>query len=524
MARRLLGIDFGTGGAKASVIDGDDGEVLSYAFREYPISHPKPGWSEHDAENYWSVACGLIQEVLRSSQSSPAAIVGVAVSSALPSMVLVDRAGEPVAAALNLMDRRAVDEVDLVRELIGETVIESVNANRIEDHPSLVNLLWFKRHRPEVYGKVHKVLTIDGFVASRLTGRFTVNTCAAVFYGVAYDIRRLSFRQDILEQLGVPREVLPDLCDGTEVIGQVTGHASQSTGLSAGTPVVGGQVDCNAGWLAGGAIEAGDMQLNLGTCGVLGVVHRQTEFLASPAGLRMVNIPYTTSPSDTYAAVAVTTTGGQVLRYLRDTFATAETELERKLDVSAYDLITLQAGRVPPGSEGLLALPYLMGERSPIWDASARGTLVGLSLHHGRGHVFRAFMEGVAYALYDSFSVLRDSGLDTSGTLVCNEGGAKSDLWRGIITDVLGVPTELLESRAGAPLGDAILAGVGVGVFKSFEIARERAIYRGRLEPNPRNHDVYMEYFALYKSVYAHLREDFRGLQRIVRRTETSLE
>lgn len=517
MARRLLGIDFGTGGAKSCLID-DQGDVLGYTFREYQQFHPRPGWSEHDPETYWSVTCQLIQQLLRETHCPPQDIAGIAVSCALPSLVMVDRQGSPVAPAINLMDRRAVDEVELLRNMVGEALLEEVTANRIEDHPSIVNLIWYQRNRPEVYRQVHKALTIDGFVSSRLTGQYTLNRSAAVFYGVAFDIRKGEFRGDILDQISIDPELLPTLCDCTEVVGSVTADAARATGLAAGTPVVGGQVDCNAGWIAGGAIEPGDMQLNLGTCGVLGVIHQSMDYLNHPDGLRMVNIPYTTSPHDTFAAVAVTTTGGQALRYLRDTFSSVEMDVERLLKVSAYDMITLQANGVRPGSEGLLVLPYFMGERSPLWDSSARGVVFGLSLHHTRGHIFRAFMEGVAYALYYSYSVLQRTGLRGSYPLVFNEGGSRSEVWRKIITDVFGVPTAMVEDRGGAPFGDAILAGVGVGVFDDFTVAKHGARYGEHLEPDARNHDLYMEYFEAYQGLYNDVKGRFQQLQELVRR------
>ena len=517
MASTLLGIDFGTGGAKACLID-EEGSVLGYAYREYPLFHPRPGWSEHDPETYWQVTCELIQQLLRETHRSPQDIAGIALSSALPSLVMVDLQGSPVAPALNLMDRRAVAEVDLLRQCVGESVIEAVTANRIEDHPSIVNLFWYQRNQPEVYARVHKALTIDGFITSRLTGQYTLNRSAAVFYGVAFDIRSGEFRNDILDQISLNPDILPTLVDCTDVVGCVTASAASVTGLAAGTPVVGGQVDCIAGWIAGGAVEPGDMQLNLGTCGVLGVVHQSMDYLSHPDGLRMVNIPYTTSPHDTFAAVAVTTTGGQALRYLRDTFSGVEMDVERILKISSYDLITLQARDVPPGSEGLLVMPYFMGERSPLWDASARGVVFGLSLHHTRGHIFRAFMEGVAYALYSSYSVLQRTGLHGSYPLVFNEGGSRSEVWRKIITDVLGVPTAMLQGRGGAPLGDAILAGVGVGVFKDFTVAKHGARYGDFLEPVAKNHELYREYFEVYQGLYADVRVRFQELQDLVQR------
>lgn len=515
--KRLLGMDFGTGGAKACILD-SDGEVVAYSFREYPILHPHPGWSEHDPLLYWSVAQELIEQVLRESRCLPQDIVGIAVSSALPSMVLVDRAGNPVAPAINLMDRRAVDEVTIICDILGQAEIEQVTANRIEDHPSLVNLFWYKRNRPEIYANVHKALTIEGFIVSRLTGLYTLNTSSAVFYGVAFDIATSNFRADMLEKLGIDPDLLPSLHDPVEIVGGVSPDAAESTGLARGTAVVAGQVDCNAGWISGGAVEAGDMHLNLGTSGVLGIVHKDKNFLRSPQGLQMLNIPYTTSPRDTFSAVAATTTGGQALRFLRDNLGAGEVAAGKQLGVSPYDLMTLQARDVSPGSDGLIVLPYLMGERSPIWDSSARAVLFGLSLHHNRGHVIRAFLEGVAYALYDSLTVLRDSGLDMAPTLVFNEGGAKSHVWRSIITDVFGMPTVLLKNRVGAPLGDALLAGVGVGVFSDFGVAKQWSEYAEALEPDAKNHALYSEYFQVYKSLYQNIKGNYKDMQAISRK------
>lgn len=516
-ASRLLGIDFGTGGAKSCVMD-DQGVVLAYAFREYPIIHTNPGWSEHDPEAYWRVTLEIIEEVLRESQTPGHEIAGIAVSSAVPSMVMVDGQGHPVARACNLMDRRAVAEVDIIRDIVGEATIEEVTANRIEDHPNLVNLFWYQRNRPQIYSSVYKAMTIDGFIVSRLTDQFTLNRSSAIFFGIAFDIRTGRFRDDILEKLGIDPSLMPTLFDPTEQVGGVTAAAARETGLHQGTPVVAGQVDCNAAWIAGGAIEPGDMQLNLGTSGVLGILHQDPEFLRSPEGLRVLNIPYTTAPRQTFAAVAVTTTGGQALRYLRDTLGAGEVDLAKQLNVSAYDLITVQAKDIPAGSEGLLVLPYLMGERSPIWDTAARAVMFGLSLHHTRGHIIRAFLEGVAYALYDSLSVLQKSGLGISYPLVFNEGGAKSEIWRRIITDVFGIPTVLLEGRTGAPLGDAILAGVGVGVFDDFTVAKDWARYSDHLEPDAANHALYGEYFRVYKNVYTSLEPNFRELQTLLRK------
>lgn len=519
MTDLLLGVDYGTGGAKACLID-TQGAVLGYAFEEYPIHTDRPGWSEHDAPRYWEAFCRLVRQAVRQAHADPHEIRGVAVSSALPSMVLVDADGNPLPRAYNLMDRRATAEVEWLREHVGAERIFEVTANRLEDHPSLVNLLWERNHRPERFATVAKALTIDGFVSYRLTGQATVNYSAAAFYGVAYDLLRRRFDDELLASVQLDPALLPRLVRCEEVVGEVTSQAAAECGLIPGTPVAGGQVDCNAGWLQGGAVEPGDIQMNLGTCGNFGIVHRDREFLRSESAAASINFAYTVDSDDTYITVPTTTTGGQTLRYLRDQFSPVELQTERMLGVDSYDLLNLAAQQVAPGCDGLLFLPYLMGERTPIWDANARGVIFGLSLNHTKGHLVRAAMEGVAFALYSSFEALAGAGLKVNYPLVLNEGGAKSLLWRRIITDVFNVETVLLKRRTGAPFGDAILAGVATGVFDDFSVARQWSQTVEPMAPDAETHVRYLEQFALFKQVYQHLKADFTDLARLRGRSQ----
>ncbi|RKY03212.1 MAG: carbohydrate kinase [Spirochaetes bacterium] len=507
MGNFLLGIDYGTGGTKATIIN-DQGEVLGFAFEEYPIITPHPGWSEHDPHRYWDAACRIIKKSINEAQINPKEIRGIALSSALPSMVMIDAEGNPVNNAYNLMDRRATEEVKWIKENIGEEKIFEITKNRLEDHPTLVNLMWEKKHRPEDYKRIRKVLTIDGYITYKLTGKYVCNYSAAAFYGVAYNLLEKKFDDEILSTIGIEREILPEKfyrCE--EIIGEVTKNAAEQTGLSPGTPVCAGQVDCNAGWFGAGAIEPGDIQMNLGTCGNFGVILSKPEFLNT-----MINFSYTTDSENTYITVPTTTTGGQLIRYMRDTFSQAEMHFESVMGIDSYDILNLEAQKVPPGSEGLVVLPYLMGERTPIWDVNARGVIFGLSLNHTKGHVIRAMMESVAYALYDSFRIIKETGQKINFPIVLNEGGAKSILWRKIITDTFNVPTVLVKRRTGAPYGDALLAGVATGVFKDFSISREFTEYIDPIEPSEENHNLYMKYFKLYKKIYEHLKEDFKEL------------
>lgn len=509
MARYLLGIDFGTGGAKACIID-EEANVLSYSFKEYPIITRKPGWSEHDASEYWKTACELINECIEKANISPAEIKGVGTSSALPSLVMVDNEHNPAAMAYNLMDRRAIEQVQWVKHHIGEDAIFNLTGNRLDDHPILVNLMWEKENRPDVYSKIWKALAIDGYIRLKLTGKATVNYSAAAFYGVAYNLTKRCFDDDILYKIGIEKTLIPDLCGCEEIIGEVSVKAAKETGLAEGTPVCGGQVDCNAGWLGAGAVEEGDIQMNLGTCGNFGIIHKDANFLDS-----MIACAYTADSANTYITIPTTTTGGQLIRYLRDNFSHLEIQMEKLINISSYQLLDMEAESIKPGSEGLIVLPYLMGERTPIWDVHARGVVFGMSLCHTKAHLARAFMESVSYALYDSFRLIKETGKKINYPIVLNEGGARSKIWRRIITDVFNVPTVLVKRRTGAPYGDALLAGVSVGIFKDFSIAKLKTEYVDLMEPDSKNHELYMDYFRVYKSIYNHLKEDFKELATI---------
>ena len=514
MAQYLLGLDYGTGGAKAALID-CEGAVVGYAFEEYPLLHPRPGWSEHDPHRYWEVAGRLIRHCLQQAHALPAEVMGIAVSSALPSMVMVDDGGRPVAPAYNLLDRRAQAEVEWLKREIGEERIFALSKNRLDDHPSIVNLLWEKRHRPDIFSRIHKTLTIDGYINLRLTGRATAHYSAAAFWGVAYNLLERRFDEALLEQLGIAPSLLPELKPCAAIIGQVTPNAARDLGLEAGIPVAAGQVDCNAGWIGAGAINPGDIQMNLGTCGNFGIIHQDTQFLET-----MIGFAYTTDSTRTYVTVPTTTTGGQLLRYMRDEFFRAEVRAEASTGLNTFDLINQEAGAAPPGAGGLIVLPFLMGERTPIWDSYARGVVFGLSLHHTRGHVLRAMMESVAYALYDSFRIIQQTGRKMNFPIVLNEGGAKSPLWRRIITDVFQVPTVLVERRTGAPYGDAILAGVATELFPGFEVARQWTRYVEPMEPDARRRELYQRHFRLYKQIYEHVRGDFRELAELPRASD----
>lgn len=499
----LLGIDFGTGGTKACLTDSEL-ELIAYSFREYPILTRRLDFSEHDPQQYWKAACENIRACIAKAGIDPKDVAAIAASSAMPSMVITDKNGNPIGNAINLLDKRAKAQVQDVFRRVGAERYYSISRNRLEDHPTIVNLLWLKENEPECYAKIACVHSIDGYLSYRLTGVHNVNRSNAMFFG-AYDIQKNRFDPEMLETLGINPEIFPPIRECTEIIGTVLPEVSDECGLAPGTPVLSGQTDCNAGWIGAGATRPGDLQMNLGTCGNFGVIMENMDFLPS-----MINFPYTVP--GTYISVPTTSTGGVLMRYMRDNFSALERIAAEETGQDVYDLLNLEAARIPAGSDGLVVLPYLMGERTPIWDADAKGTVFGLSLRHSKAHLVRAMMESVAYALYHSYEVLYPHMDHKPDRLILNEGGAKSVLWRRIITDVFNIPTAMVKNRAGAPYGDCLLAGVGSGIIKSFDLAREKAEYVDAMEPDPAAHEVYMDYFGIYKELYPRLKDMFAKL------------
>jgi len=319
----LLGIDYGTGGAKCSIIN-TEGQELSYAFEEYQILTEYPGWSEHNAVNYWAVACRIIRKAIADAKINPAKIKGLAASSALPSIVMVDVDGNPIANAYNLMDRRAVEQVQWLKENVGENEIFEVSKNKLEDHPVIVNLIWEKQNRPDIFARIHKVLTIDGYINFKLTGKYTCHYSGAAFYGVAYNLLERNFNPEILNKTSIPCSFFPELFRCEDIIGKVTPEGALSTGLAPGIPVAAGQVDCNAGWMGAGMTDEGNIQMNLGTCGNFGILTKDTNFPDS-----MINFNYTIDSENTYIIVPTTTTGGQLIRYMRDNFYQTEYSIQQ---------------------------------------------------------------------------------------------------------------------------------------------------------------------------------------------------
>ncbi|MEW5721930.1 MAG: FGGY-family carbohydrate kinase [Thermodesulfobacteriota bacterium] len=506
MANYLVGCDVGTGGTKAVVID-EGGKVLGSHFIEYPLETPRPGWAEHDPEVYWAAVADTIKESIRQAKIDPKTIRGVSISALSPACILVDKDLRPLQKAHIWMDRRATAECKWLKENIGEDRIFDLSGNPTDPYYAVAKLMWEKNNRPELYRQTYKIQTAACYPRMKLTGRAVVDYSNASLMGICFDIRKKRWDERLAEEIGVDLEKLPDVYPCPEVVGEVTREAAERSGLAPGTPVVAGTVDANAAWLAMGMVEAGDNSVVMGTAGVLGVCHEKPEFTRN-----MITIIHTSHCEKMYTTLMALVSCGALIRYFRDTFGQTEMTAAKKLGISEYDILNLEAQKIPPGSDGLITLPYFMGERTPIWDPLARGVLFGLSLAHTRGHVIRSFMEGAGYGMLHNLELIRASGLYFKPYLTMGEGGAHSRLWRQIVSDILNVKGAYMAECPGAPLGNAVNAGVGVGVFKDHTVVRDWVAFTDHVEPDPARNELYMKLYRVYLELYPNLRTTFENL------------
>ncbi|MFA6239440.1 MAG: FGGY-family carbohydrate kinase [Candidatus Hydrogenedentales bacterium] len=518
MAQFLVGCDVGTGGTKAVVMD-VEGNVLGTHFIEYPLITAKEPWekypgakAEHDPEWYWNAVADTIAVSIKQSKVNPKDIKGVSISALSPSCICVDKDLRPLANGHIWMDRRATAECNWLKQHVGEERVFKLSANPIDPYYATAKLMWEKANRPDLYKKTYKLQTAADYPCMKLTDKAVTDYSNASLIGIAFDIVNRKWDTALLEEIGLDPDKLPEPYPCDEVIGEVTREAAERTGLAAGTPVVAGTVDCNAAWVAGGAVAPGSTQLVMGTAGVLGVVHETPTFTKD-----MITIVHTAKSRTQYTTLAALVSCGALIRYFRDNFAQLEMAAEKMTGRDAYVMLNDEARNVPPGSNGLIVLPYFMGERTPIWDTHARGVIFGLSLDHGRGHLIRALMEGAGYGLRHNFDLMRASGVKMNLPMILSEGGAHSPMWRQIIADVLNVECAFAQSSKGAPVGNAVTAGVGVGIYKDYDVVKDWVRLGEHSKPDPETHAKYSKLYAVYRDLYPLLKDQYVNLAEAIR-------
>lgn len=518
MAKYLVGCDVGSSQSKAVVID-EEGNVLGSKYIGYPTHTNSKGWAEHDPEDYWNTTADCIAASIKAAKIDPKDIAGVALSAHSPAAIMVDEDLNPLNMSHFWMDRRGAKEAEWINEKVGADKVFEVSGNVSDPYYATVKLLWEKNNRPELYNRCVKFLTPTDYPRMKLTGKMLCDYSNASMVGVVFDIVNRKWDYDMIEEIGLDPDKFPELVPCEKVVGEVTKEAAERTGLAPGTPVIAGTADCNAAWVAGGILDDGDMSLVMGSAGVMGVVHTEPKFTRN-----LITIVHASESEKMYTTVAATCSCGAALQYFKEKYGDLEGIVADELGENKYTYLCNKAATIAPGSDGLITLPYFMGERTPVWDPIARAVVFGMNYSHTKTHLLRSILEGAALAIKNNFELMKDTGIKMNLPLVMGEGGSQSKVWRQIVTDALNVPGIYMANSMGAPVGDAILAGVGSGVFKDCSVVKDWIKLDDPTEPIAKNVDIYNDIYEIYLELYKDVKGLYSKLVPLVKKLDANNE
>lgn len=498
MKQYLLGIDIGTSACKIALFE-KDGTVVVSTTGDYPVYYPHEGWAEQNPDEWWSAVCGAVKNLLAAYPIQPEEIASVGIDGQSWSAIPIDTDGNVLANTPIWMDTRAQSICDRLNEKIGADKIFELSGNSLQPSYSTAKIIWYRENMPEMYEKIDKILQSNAFIAYRLTGEITHDLSQG--YGIhCFDMKNQVWDDAMCEALEIPRSFLPELVPSHQVVGKVTEKAAEECGLAVGTPVVAGGLDAACGTLGAGVVKPGQTQEQGGQAGGMSI--SIDEYAADP---RLILSPHVVPGQ--WLLQGGTTGGGGVMRWFEKEFAESERMKEEVTGKSSLVQLNDIAQEVPAGSDGVVFLPYMSGERSPIWDPNAKGVYYGLDFSKTKGHMVRASMEGVALALKHNLDIAEETGAKVD-ELWAMGGSANSLLWTQIKADVTGKPIAVPASDTATTLGAVILAGVGVGLYDSFEEAVSMTVkVTRRHEPNMENYKIYQKNYETYLALYQNLKD-----------------
>lgn len=487
----LLGIDIGTSACKVAAFD-LNGKVIAQTNKPYNVYYPQQGWAEQDPDEWWQAICAGIREILESEDVSAEDIAGIGVDGQSWSAIPVDKDGKVLDRTPIWMDTRSREICDRTKRLVGEDRIFDIAGNDFLPSYTTPKMLWFKENKPEVFEKTALFLQSNSYIVFKLTGIYSQDMSQG--YGIHFfDMKNLRYDEALSKELGLDTSLVPPLFNCDEIVGEITAEAASATGLSVGTPVVAGGLDAACGTLGAGVCEVGQTQEQGGQAGGMSICTDR-----ALAHKKLILSPHVVPGR--WLLQGGTVGGGGVLKWFRQELA----------GYLSFDDLTDEAARVPAGSEGVIFLPYMAGERSPIWDPDAKGVFYGLAFNKTRGHMVRALLEGVAFSLEHNLRTAAETGAQVA-ELNAMGGSANSRLWTQIKADVTGRTIKVPASDTATTLGAAILAGVGCKLFSSYEEAVKKTIAITRVqEPDMNKHEIYKRSMELYLRLYEDLKDTFK--------------
>ncbi len=491
-----LGIDVGTSGTKTLAIR-HDGTILASAMAEYPLSTPKPGWSEQNPEHWWQATIQSVQEVLNKGNISSEEVAGIGLSGQMHGSVFLNANHEVIRPAILWNDQRTSQECAEIESAVGgrAKLIELV-ANPALEGFTAPKILWLKNHEPRNFEQTVKVLLPKDYVRFRMTGEFATEVSDASGT-LLLDVKNRMWSAPLLDKLELEESLLPSVYESEEVSGKLTAQAAELMGLKPGVPIVGGGGDQAAGAVGNGIVEQGAISATLGTSGV--VFAHSEEMQIDPKGSVHT---FCHAVRGKWHVMGVVLSAGGSLQWYRNQFAQAETAVAHLMGVDPYHLICAEAADAPLGSEGLFFLPYLTGERTPHCNAKAKGAWVGMTLRHDRRHFARAVMEGATFAMQDCLRIIQEMRIPVS-EIRLSGGGARSEFWRQLQADIYGQDVVTINAEEGPAFGVALLAAVGTGAYSNIQEACKATIQiRNRFPHREREKQYYQEAYPIYRKLY----------------------
>jgi xylulokinase len=506
MKSYLIGIDIGSSNVKTVVFD-DKCEVLASETQEYTTIVPKPGWTEYSPDEWWDCAKNTLKQAIKKSKIDTGKIAGIGVSSLGCCPVPMDKNGKVIYNGIPWSDQRAQAETKFLIENCSEEIYSACK-NTPTTLNAIPHMMWIKNEEPEIYNKIHKFSEPSGFLVQRLTGEFTLDYSFASSLDFGFDLSTLNWDKELIEKMGLDIDKYPRLHSNSEAAGTVTLKAAEETGLVAGIPVFSGGPDFTPGALAAGVLHSGQAYCSMGS-GANVIVLTEDQEVGSPY---LISIIHAKGPQ-LRMLDGVQGSIGYSLRWFRDQFIGENMIKDGK---NAFEVMSSEAAKTEPGAGGVIYLPYLFGKFHPVLNPHARAVFLGMNGMTTRAQMIRAVMEGCCYDMYESLKISLDLGLNIDEIIVTG-GPSKSDLWCQIMSDVTNKRISVVNAPEAAPFGDAILAGVGTGVFKGFEDVSEKYISKEKLyEPVYKNHLFYKEIFEIYQSTYSCLTDQFKKLERVM--------
>lgn len=508
MKKYLLGIDIGTTGSKAVLIE-TNGDVITHTTTEYPMIVPAHGWSEQKPEHWWNATIKSIRKVIKDSGIEPKNIIGIGLTGQMHGLVLLNRNNKVLRPCILWNDQRTVKECSVITQRIGKDRMIQISGKPVLTSFTASKILWVKNNEPEIYKKIAHILLPKDYVRYCLTREYGMDVADASGTCL-FDVRKRQWSEEIIAKLNIKKEWFVPVFESAEICGYVNKDSGRATGLESGIPVVCGAGDQAAQAIGTGIYAPGTVSVTIGTSGV--VFAAIDEYQIDKTGRLHT---YCHAIPGLWHLMGVMLSAGASLRWFKDTFYKQEIIRAKREKIEIYDLITQEANRIPAGSEGLIFLPYLSGERTPYPDPYARGVFFGISLKHSRAHMVRAVIEGITFGLRDCLELLKSLGIRFNRVRVSG-GGAKSMLWRRIMADVFDLDIITVNTTQGAALGAAILAGVGTGIYRDIGSACKKIIKETGVTKPGKDVEIYQYYYRQYQNLYPALKQRFKMLATLV--------